>query len=78
MILFYFVGTINLSEVLQNCSVRQIALFDPIVEKDEIQNISREYLNLCNDIIIHIVSIKISVLLYGQTKFTMFTCLDME
>uniref|UniRef100_A0AAF5PUD9 Phosphofurin acidic cluster sorting protein 1 n=1 Tax=Wuchereria bancrofti TaxID=6293 RepID=A0AAF5PUD9_WUCBA len=34
------VGTINLSEVLQNCSVREIALFDPDVEKDEVQNIN--------------------------------------
>ncbi|OZC12280.1 hypothetical protein X798_00802 [Onchocerca flexuosa] len=34
------IGTINLSEVLQNCSVREIPLFDPDVEKDDIQNIS--------------------------------------
>uniref|UniRef100_A0A0R3RY56 Phosphofurin acidic cluster sorting protein 2 n=1 Tax=Elaeophora elaphi TaxID=1147741 RepID=A0A0R3RY56_9BILA len=34
------VGTINLSEVLQNCSVREIALFDPDVEKDDIQNMN--------------------------------------
>ncbi|VDK84394.1 unnamed protein product [Litomosoides sigmodontis] len=34
------VGTINLSEVLQNCSVREIPLFDPVMEKDEAQNIS--------------------------------------
>ncbi|CAG9534066.1 unnamed protein product [Cercopithifilaria johnstoni] len=33
------IGTINLSEVLQNCSVHEIALFDPIVEK-EIQNVN--------------------------------------
>uniref|UniRef100_A0A915PWL6 Phosphofurin acidic cluster sorting protein 1 n=1 Tax=Setaria digitata TaxID=48799 RepID=A0A915PWL6_9BILA len=34
------VGTINLSEVLQNCSVREISLFDPDMEKDEVQNIN--------------------------------------
>ncbi|KAL3985003.1 PACS-1 cytosolic sorting family protein [Acanthocheilonema viteae] len=34
------VGTINLSEVLQNCSVHEIVLFDPVMEKDEVQNIN--------------------------------------
>lgn len=28
--------------MLQNCSVREIALFDPDVEKVEVQNINRE------------------------------------
>ncbi|VDN03407.1 unnamed protein product [Thelazia callipaeda] len=34
------VGTMNLSEILQNCSVREIALFDPDAEKDDLQNIN--------------------------------------
>ncbi|VDN18850.1 unnamed protein product [Gongylonema pulchrum] len=34
------IGTINLSEVLQNSCIREVTLFDPDAEKDDVQNIS--------------------------------------